>query len=134
MHGKALLFGDEVVAAQILANKDPRKIKGLGRKVKGFSEKVWKENRETIVYKNNVAKFTQNDPLLLALLSTHGPLVEASPSDSIWGIGLHEKDAKKIPHCQWKGLNLLGKILTRVRDEIVQEIQYEENEGGRHSS
>jgi ribA/ribD-fused uncharacterized protein len=130
MHGKALLFGDEVVAAQIIANKDPGKIKELGRKVKGFNEKVWKKNRETIVYKNNVAKFTQNEHLLVALLSTHGPLVEASPGDRIWGIGLHEKDAKKIPESQWKGLNLLGKILTRVRDEIVHGIEYEENECG----
>mmetsp|Transcript_41638 Transcript_41638/g.100283 ORF Transcript_41638/g.100283 Transcript_41638/m.100283 type:complete len:181 (+) Transcript_41638:94-636(+) len=120
MHGKALLFGDEEVGAQILATSNPRKIKQLGRAVRGFNENVWKENRETIVYQNNMAKFTQNDCMKAVLMSTKGTLlVEASPYDRIWGIGLGEAKAKRIPSTQWKGLNLLGKILTRVREDIA---------------
>ena len=118
MHGKATLFGDEDVADQILKTDDPRAIKSLGRKVRGFHEKQWKKQREMIVYRNNVAKFTQNELLMEALLATRGLLVEASPSDQIWGIGMHENDAKRVPEEKWKGLNLLGKILTRVREEI----------------
>jgi ribA/ribD-fused uncharacterized protein len=119
MHGKALLFGDEAVASQILTTNDPRATKGLGRKVRGFTEKVWKRHRERIVYNNNKAKFTQNAHLREALLNTTGLLVEASPSDTIWGIGLGEKAARKLPEEGWKGLNLMGKILVRVRYEIL---------------
>lgn len=119
MHGKALLFGDDEIGNLILqTNNDPRSVKALGRQVRGFNEKLWKQYREEIVYNNNVAKFSQNEHLLNALLSTEGLLVEASPCDAIWGIGLHEKDARKMPEHKWRGINLLGKILTRVRDEL----------------
>lgn len=119
MHGKALLFKDEEVAAQILKTSDPGTIKYLGRQVRDFKDKEWKRHRETIVYRNNLAKFSQNEHLLEALMATTGLLVEASPYDRIWGIGLHEKDARKIPEAKWKGLNLLGKILTRVREDLI---------------
>jgi len=118
MHGKALLFGDEEMAAQILQTHDPKTIKKLGRYVKGFSDKEWKKHREDIVYRNNVAKFTQNGHLREALMNTTGLLVEASPSDKIWGIGMHEDEARQIPESKWKGLNLLGKILTNVRETL----------------
>jgi ribA/ribD-fused uncharacterized protein len=118
MHGKAMLFGDEDVAAQILQTNRPREIKELGRQVGGFSEKEWKKHRENIVYRNSVAKFSQSAHLRAALLRTKGLLVDDSPSDKIWGIGMHKNEAKKVPESEWKGLNLLGKILTKVRDEI----------------
>ena len=89
MHGKALLFGDAAVAAEILAADHPRAHKALGRKVKGFDDVMWKRERENIVMAGNRAKFTQNPTLLAALLATAAPtLVEASPFDRIWGIGL----------------------------------------------
>ena len=121
MHGKALLFDDQEVAALVLQTNNPRKIKSLGRKVQGFDEKVWEQNRWKIVYENSVAKFTQNAHMRKALLSTQPNclLVEASPSDRIWGIGLVEAEARQLPPSQWKGLNLLGQILTQVRDEIA---------------
>ena len=118
MHGKALLFEDNAVAEQILATRDPRTIKALGRKVKGFNEKVWKKHRENIVYCNNRAKFTQNDHLLWALVETTGTLVEASPSDRIWGIGMSVKNDKHLNPLEWNGLNLLGFALMKVRDEL----------------
>jgi len=118
MHQKALLFQDYDTAAAILRETSPRQMKKLGRAVKGFKDKVWKQHRETIVYRNSIAKFTQNDHLREALLKTNGMLVEASPSDAIWGIGLHEDDAKRMPPSKWPGLNLLGKSLTRVRNEL----------------
>lgn len=120
MHGKALLFEDNETAAQILATNDPRKIKQLGRLVRGFKDIVWKKNREMIVYHNNMAKFTQNEIMKDVLMATRGALlVEASPSDRIWGIGLREADAKRTSPNKWKGLNLLGKILTKVREDIA---------------
>jgi ribA/ribD-fused uncharacterized protein len=120
MHGKALLFADAEVAAQILATDHPREHKALGRKVKRFDDAVWKREREAIVLAGNRAKFTQNAELLTLLLATRGTtLVEASPYDKIWGIGLAAGDPRAQDPDQWKGQNLLGKILTRLRDELL---------------
>jgi len=46
-------------------------------------------------------------------------LVEASPYDAIWGIGLDVDDPLAYNRDTWKGLNLLGFIITEVRDEIL---------------
>jgi ribA/ribD-fused uncharacterized protein len=120
MHGKALLFGDAAIAAEILAADHPRKHKALGRKVAGFDDVRWKAHRCDIVRAGNRAKFTQNPALLATLLATRGTtLVEASPYDRIWGIGLAATDARARDPKQWKGQNLLGAILTELRDELA---------------
>ena len=120
MHGKAVLFGDDAIAAELLTVDHPRAHKALGRKVKGFDDQVWKRERENIVMAGNRAKFTQNPALLAALVATRGTeLVEASPFDKIWGIGLGASDARAKDPKQWKGQNLLGKILTKLRDELA---------------
>lgn len=120
MHGKALLFADAEMAAKILAADHPKEHKALGRKVRNFDDKAWKAAREGIVLAGNRAKFTQNPPLLEQLLATRGTtLVEASPYDRIWGIGLSAKDPRAQDPNQWKGQNLLGKILTTLRDELL---------------
>ncbi len=122
MHGKAILFGDPDVAAEILAADHPKKHKALGRKVKNFDDKRWKENREAIVLAGNRLKFTQNAELKATLLATRGTtLVEASPYDRIWGIGLSAKDPRAQDAATWRGQNLLGKILTKLRDELIAE-------------
>jgi ribA/ribD-fused uncharacterized protein len=119
MYGKAILFDDAEIAEQILAAAAPSQHKALGRKVRNFSDPVWKANREAIVHDGSRAKFTQNPALRQALLDTAGTeLVEASPFDRIWGIGLSATDARAEDPSQWRGQNLLGKILTRVRDEL----------------
>jgi hypothetical protein len=120
MHGKARLFDDVEVAAKILAADHPRDHKALGRKVKNFDDAAWKRARETIVLNGNRAKFTQNPALRDALLATKGTLlVEASPYDRIWGIGLSATDPRARNPTLWKGQNLLGKILTALRDELA---------------
>jgi len=120
MHGKALLFGDAAVAKEILAADHPKQHKALGRKVKSFDDVVWKANREKIVMAGSRAKFTQNPDLLALLLATKGTtLVEASPYDRIWGIGLSATDPKAQDPKTWRGQNLLGKILTQLRDELL---------------
>ncbi len=120
MHGKALLFDDAEVAVEVLAADHPRKHKALGRKVKRFDDLKWKAAREGIVLAGNRAKFTQNAELLDLLLATQGTtLVEASPYDKIWGIGLAASDPRAQDAKQWKGQNLLGKVLTQLRDELV---------------
>ncbi len=92
-------------------------IKALGKKVKNYDDAIWIENRERIVEEGNFAKFSQNADLEEALLATKGTtLVEASPYDTIWGIGLKEDDVRAKNVATWRGLNLLGKILTNIRD------------------
>lgn len=123
MYGKAVLFGDAEVAEEILASDAPGRQKALGRKVRGFREDVWRRNRETIVYRASLAKFSQNADLASLLLATAPTrLVEASPYDRIWGVGLAVGDRRADNPANWRGANLLGEILTRVRDVLgVQE-------------
>ena len=120
MYHKALLFNDSGVATQILAATTPIEVKALGRQVKNFDEKTWKENRYRIVKEGNILKFTQHSDLREKLLATKGKmLVEASPRDRIWGIGFGAKNALANKG-RW-GLNLLGQVLVEVRDEMLDE-------------
>ena len=122
MHGKALLFSDVDTAAKILAADHPRTHKALGRKVTPFDVATWKRECSGIVRAGNHAKFTQNPALLEQLYATKGTtLVEASPYDKIWGIGLAAADPRAKDPAQWKGQNLLGKILTELRDQLLAE-------------
>jgi ribA/ribD-fused uncharacterized protein len=124
MYSKALLFGDRATADKIMAAQGPREQKKLGREVSGFDPKTWELFREGVVFTGSYAKFTQNPDLLEELLATRGTtLVEASPHDRIWGIGLGENNAAARDRAQWQGLNLLGEILTRVREAILWEQQ-----------
>jgi ribA/ribD-fused uncharacterized protein len=120
MHGKAKLFGDHAIAEKILAAGHPREHKALGRKVSNFEDDKWRAERLRIVKDGNRAKFTQNAELFALLLETRGTtLVEASPYDRIWGIGLRATDPRAQDPKQWKGQNLLGVVLTELRDELL---------------
>ncbi|PZT55316.1 NADAR family protein [Paenibacillus silvae] len=119
MHQKALLFGDLKIAEQIMSTNSASVQKKLGRQVKGFDQTVWEAECQRIVYEGNQAKFTQNEELLAALLATRGTtLVEASPDDRIWGVGLAEDNPRIRNRSTWRGTNWLGEILTRLREEI----------------
>lgn len=124
MAEKALLFKDMDIYNQILKTNDPKKCKKLGQQVKNFDQKIWDNNKEQIVYMGNYAKFSQNMVLKETLLTTQDTiLVEASPYDTIWGIGLAEDNIDCKNKSKWKGQNLLGFILTKVREDIKQEIE-----------
>lgn len=119
MYKKALLFHDYKTCAKIMETSDPRKQKAYGREVKNFKTEVWEKYAKQFVYEGNYAKFTQNQDLLKELLATEGTtLVEASPYDKIWGIGLAEDNPKCQSRDTWEGKNWLGEVLTNVRDEI----------------
>ena len=116
MWRKAMLFGHTEVAGQILAAPDPRQAKSLGRQVAGFDQQIWDEHRYEIVVGGNMAKFAQHDDLARFLLSTgERVLVEASPIDRIWGIGLAADDSRASSPREWRGRNLLGFALMDVR-------------------
>ncbi|MFL9876444.1 NADAR family protein [Paraburkholderia megapolitana] len=119
MLSKAKLFADDMAAHQILATKDPMAQKMIGRKVKGFGLSLWESRRESIVFVGCREKFSQNPGLRTILLATAPTeLVEASPYDLIWGIGLGERDSRVTDRRHWRGRNLLGITLMRVRDTL----------------
>ncbi len=116
---KAELFGASEIAARILEAPDPGKAKALGRSVPGFDEATWTTARWDIVVDANLHKFSQHPALKAYLLGTAPKiLVEASPVDAIWGIGLAAKSPAALIPSQWQGLNLLGFALMEVRDRI----------------
>ena len=119
MYQKAICFGDEAVAEQILKTDDVARIKELGRLVSGYNENIWNGMRQLIVYEGLVAKFSQNEELKERLLQTGDALLaECAVHDRIWGIGLSMKDEKKFEISQWRGENLLGYALMIVRNKI----------------
>jgi ribA/ribD-fused uncharacterized protein len=120
MLGKARVFGAWEILAKMKKTDNPRVIKQLGREIKNFSDEVWDKHKMDIVTRGNFLKFSQN-PDLLEILIEHKDLtlVEASPQDPVWGIGLHWDDDAVLDEKNWKGQNLLGQCIMRARDEIL---------------
>jgi ribA/ribD-fused uncharacterized protein len=122
MYHKAKLFNDNLIAEYILNTTLPYEQKKLGKKVKNFNQKIWNEQCESIVFTANLLKFSQNPKLKEMLLNTKDTiLVEASPYDNIWGIGLSESDKRALDSKKWLGENKLGKILINVRNILKKE-------------
>ncbi|UXH77987.1 NADAR family protein [Roseateles amylovorans] len=120
MAEKARLFGDVGTRAGILAARTPAEAKKLGRGVTGFDDALWERARFDIVVRANEAKFSQNRALRDYLLTTGDRvLVEASPVDRIWGIGLAADDRRALEPRSWCGLNLLGFALMEVRARLA---------------
>ncbi len=120
MAQKALLFNDQEIYKRIMNAKSPMEMKALGREVRGFREDIWVTNRYRIVVEGNYHKFTQNKELQTFLINTKKRvLVEASPVDSIWGVGLAADNEKINIPVKWNGLNLLGFALMEVREMIM---------------
>ncbi|HAK1620539.1 TPA: NADAR family protein, partial [Listeria monocytogenes] len=119
MAEKAKLFNDMEMREKILAAKHPKQAKDFGRLIRGFQEDIWLKNRFNIVIRANQAKFSQNEELKKFLMQTKKRiLVEASPVDKIWGIGMAADNKNVENPLYWKGLNLLGFALMAVRDEL----------------
>ncbi|PPK65876.1 NADAR family protein [Actinokineospora auranticolor] len=116
MWRKAELFNDPEIATRVLTARTPAEAKDLGRRVRGFDDERWTAARYEVVLTASIAKFGQNPELRRFLLSTRGRvLVEASPLDRIWGIGLAADDARAADPKTWLGLNLLGFALGEAR-------------------
>ena len=121
MAGKARLFGDESSLRRILGTEDPGRAKAVGRRVANFDDAVWRQNSRGIVEAGNEAKFRQH-PAIGSFLCSTAPkvLVEASPRDCIWGIGLGRDNPKVRVPSEWRGRNLLGFALMTVRDRLLE--------------
>jgi len=120
MYHKAILFNDRHTAQHIIMAEHPRAQKSLGRTISDFNNKTWDDHKIKIVTRANELKFGQNFDLKFELLGTAGTrLVEASPYDRIWGIGLDENNPNTMDVKKWRGQNLLGDVLTTVRDNLL---------------
>ena len=120
MASKARLFNDLATLEKILSSTKPEVAKKLGREVNGYDEAIWLHHRFEIVVSANLAKFSQHPSLSSFLLGTHNRiLVEASPVDKIWGIGLAQDHPDAVNPRAWQGLNLLGFALMEVREQLV---------------
>lgn len=116
---KAEYFKDFDIAAKILKANTAREAKEFGRQVKGYNDKDWAEVRYFEMMTANILKFTQNSELKASLIATGDKiLVECNPKDPVWGIGLSENDPLILDESNWKGQNLLGKVLMEVRNLI----------------
>ena len=119
MAGKARLFGDDDALAAVLAAERPHAAKAAGRTVCGFDEQAWAKVRFDLVVAGNVAKFEQHPELGAFLATTRARvLVEASPRDRIWGIGMGASNPDAATPSRWRGTNLLGFALMNVRDQL----------------
>ena len=119
MYQKAIYFEDYETAGKIISSSEPLVCKQLGRKVKNYTDDQWARVRKDIAIKGICAKFEQNSRLRKLLLDTvRQELVEASPYDCIWGIGLSVSDPRRLQKSNWRGLNLLGQCLMEVRSKL----------------
>ena len=119
MAKKALLFNDKENFQKIIEVKSPAEAKKLGREVQNYNDEIWLQNRYSIVKEGNFHKFSQHSNLKEFLLTTNDRvLVEASPVDAIWGIGMASDHSNANHPKKWRGLNLLGFALMEVRDEL----------------
>ncbi|GAA2916388.1 NADAR family protein [Streptomyces mexicanus] len=119
MAGKARLFGDAEAERRVLAAGHPAEAKKAGRLVRGFDEETWARERYRIVVEGSVHKFAAHPELREFLLNTgEKVLVEASPVDRVWGIGLAADDEAATDPERWKGANLLGFALMAARERL----------------
>lgn len=116
MFFKALLFDDEVTATKIMRERSPRQQKVFGKEVKNFNQKHWHTKCVDIVTDILVSKFLANDVMFKILMDTGNKIiVEASPHDRIWGIGMAVNDQNILDESKWDGTNFLGISLMNAR-------------------
>ncbi len=117
MAQKAIIFKDSQSLQMIKNTNSPREAKALGRMVKNFDNKIWDKHKYEVVLLANIAKFTAHPELKEFLLSTGDDIiVEASPYDRVWGIGLDQTDPRCNDPKKWMGENLLGYVLMHARE------------------
>ena len=120
MAQKARLFGDDPALRAIMSTDDPAQQKRLGKLVRGFDVQTWEAVARDVVMRASIAKFASDPKLRARLLLTEGTvLVEASPTDVIWGVGLAEDDPRVHNRERWRGRNWLGQVLTDLREQML---------------
>lgn len=125
MYRKAEMFGDTDAMKAIMATNNPREQKRIGRLVKGFDPAVWDGKKKDIILRNNILKFEASEALRDILFSADDlTFVEASPWDTIYGIGRGLDWPHLDDETTWRGENLLGFVLTETRDYLRQKMPH----------
>ncbi|MER6438786.1 NADAR family protein [Streptomyces sp. NPDC001185] len=120
MAAKARIFGDAAAELRALEAPNPALAKKAGRLVRGFDDPVWERERFAVVVEGSVHKFAAHPALRAFLLGTgERVLVEASPMDRVWGIGLAADDERASDPRRWRGTNLLGFALMAARERLA---------------
>ncbi len=120
--GKADLFGDEVMAAKIMKETSPYKIKKLGDRVKNVIPQQWEQEGPKIAEKGALAKFRQNTKAREYLLSTGNKTIVEASADRFWGCGVKLSDNRVLCPGQYTGQNKMGKVIEKVRQTLRSEI------------
>lgn len=116
MASKARTFGDQAALAKIMASTSPKDQKAAGRAVQGYNDEIWQAVNDDLVLVGGMGKFLQHRDLYEELMGTGDRiLVEASPHDTVWGVGLAAEDDRILDPTQWRGQNKQGKMLSRAR-------------------
>jgi len=121
---KAKCFKDEESYNRILESNTPQEARRLGRRVRGFNGILWFLASKSIMFEVVLAKFSQNDDLKSLILSDEfkgKKFVEGSPYDKKWGVGMRYTNPAIDDESNWKGKNLLGKVLDKVRERLSSE-------------
>lgn len=120
MAAKAVIMGDEEAMNKILKEKHPKKQQALGRSIKNYDQALWDKHKEDVIYYGNLWKFSQNEDLKEFLLSFPYETIfaEASETDLVYGIGFSADAPEALDVRQWKGKNLLGKVISQVRKDL----------------
>ena len=118
---KAVMFNDAATAEKIMNESDPVKMSNLGKSVKGFKKELWAKQAPRVLHRVNTAKYEQNESAKRALLETGTKKIgEASPHTT-YGTGVHINAKNALEHLSWEGENLMGQILTRIRETMTQQ-------------
>lgn len=124
MYRKALLMKDSASATKILDTDMPYRVRQLGRKIVPYDEKTWASNREAIIFDAILLKVEAYPSLKVALVTSgNKTIVEASPYDKIWGVGLAASDPRILLPEYWEGTNLLGEAWMKVRAHLREGIR-----------
>ena len=116
MAAKAELFGDHERVVAIKREMEPRVQKSLGGKIKNYNRETWITEAPRILFKGLLEKFKQNDELATYLLATdQTTIVEANPKDSLFGVGMSLENSEIWNKEKWKGKNIQGITLEKVR-------------------
>jgi hypothetical protein len=114
---KAKLFADEEMYEKILKAKTPKAAKALGKKVQNLIPEKWDAEKDMIMEKGLRAKFVQHPELRKQLLETGDKVIgEANPRDGYWGIGSGRESDKSRTPSKWRGKNMLGKLIMKLRE------------------
>lgn len=126
MAQKAVLFKDYETFIKIMQTESPKEQKALGREVKNYDNKVWVAQREGIVGRGIWQKFLYSDEMTMEMLRfpQGTEFVEASSKDCVWGVGLSMSDPNLSDASQWKGENLLGKVITGIHKEMLLDTEF----------